>query len=252
MKILLCISFLGTRYCGWQVQKNGVSVQQVVQKAVGEVLGAEYPLTGCSRTDAGVHAERFYCTVGTGEDSPRVPVASLPSALNLALPDDISVLTARIVPDAFHPRYDVLEKEYLYRIWNMPQRDPFLTGRAYHLPKKLDVGLMNEACAPFLGKHDFSACMAKGSSVEERTRNVMSFSVSPGYPDGMVEVRVSSDGFLYHMVRIMVGTLIEVSRKRIDVLSLPERILSLDRSRMGFTAPACGLYLNRVVYRENN
>ncbi len=250
MNILLCLSFLGSSYSGWQVQNNSICIQQVFQNAVSKVLGSRFPVTGCSRTDAGVHAFRYYCTVRTDGTENKVPLQSLPSALNIVLPDDISVSSASEVPESFHPRYDALEKEYIYRIWNQRQRDPFWSGRAFHLPKSVDLELMNRACSFFIGKHDFSSCMASGSDVLDRVRTVKSFSASGQKEPGLIEIAVSADGFLYHMVRILVGTLIDICYGKIDLETIPARLKSLDRSQMGFTAPSCGLYLNRVVYRE--
>ena len=246
MNILLSVSFIGKAYCGWQVQNNAVSVQETLQKALKEALGGECPLTGCSRTDAGVHANQFCCTVRTDGQSKPVPLDKLPEVVNFFLPKDIAVKSARIVPDSFHPRYDVIRKEYLYRILNTPIRDPFCEGLVYRVPKKLDEEKMAISAVCFLGKHDFSACMASGSDIIDCVRTVDSLRVTRKGDE--VDVVISADGFLYNMVRIIVGTLIEVSHGKIDPSSLPERISSKDRSRMGFTAPACGLYLNRVEY----
>ncbi len=246
MKLLLKLSYLGTNYCGYQVQKNGVSIQERVQDAIEAVYGKRYSITGCSRTDAGVHARAYYCTVDAGEDCMKIPLEALPTVLNQNLPCDISVTDASAVPDSFHVRYNVKEKEYEYLILNSEVRNPFLEDRAYRYPKALDALKMNEAAAKIVGKKDFCSFMAKGSSVCDTVRNVTGCSV---YREGdLIHIRISADGFLYNMVRIIVGTLIEVSEGKISPEDIEKVISSKDRSKAGFTAPACGLYLVRVEY----
>ena len=166
--------------------------------------------------------------------------------MNIMLPADIAVKSAVPVPDSFHPRYDVKSKEYRYRILNSRIRDPFLAGRAYQFPVPLDTVLMNRAAGYFVGTHDFSAFTASGSDVADRVRTVYNCSVTSD--GGIVTVTVSGSGFLYNMVRIITGTLIDVSCGKICADSIPDIIASLDRERAGFTAPACGLYLYRVEY----
>ncbi len=249
MNVLLTVSYIGTRYCGWQVQNNALSVQAVLQQALEKMLGRRYPLTGCSRTDAGVHARMFCCTVSTDEKANAVPLDKWPQAVNPFLPDDIAVLKARQVPDSFHPRYDVIEKEYVYRIRNSSVRDPFAAGLAYLYPKRLDEETMQKAAQAFVGKKDFTACMAQGSDVTDCVRDVKYLRVKRIGEE--ITIAIAADGFLYNMVRIIVGTLIDVSTGRIPLDELPARIASRERSRMGFTAPACGLYLNKVRYQDD-
>ena len=250
MKILLQVAYLGTAYCGFQVQKNGLSVQQVLQDAVEAVYGTRYPLTGCSRTDSGVHAKMFFCTVDAGEKCSRIPMSSLPQALNRRLPQDVAVMGAGLVSDAFHPRYDVLRKEYVYHIWNRPEPNPFLAGRAWHYFRKLNVAEMDRAARAFVGEHDFAGFMSAGSSVQDTVRRIDTCSVQDD-GKGNVFVTVSANGFLYNMVRIIVGTLVAVSEGRLRADDIPEILLSKDRTRAGSTAPAHGLYLNRVEYPED-
>jgi len=247
MKLLLRVSYLGTRYCGFQVQKNGLAIQQVLQDAAEQVWGERFPLTGCSRTDAGVHAKDFACTLEGGQALGRIPLDALPAVLNRYLPDDVAVQTATAVADSFHPRYDVAYKEYKYYILNRPSRSPFDADRAWHYPHPLKVEEMNQAAARIIGKHDFSAFMSSGSSVTDTVRTVIDCRVTED-DLGHVIVTVSADGFLYNMVRIIVGTLVDVSRGRIAPEQIEQIIASGDRSKAGSTAPACGLYLNRVVY----
>ncbi|MBQ4116660.1 MAG: tRNA pseudouridine(38-40) synthase TruA [Clostridia bacterium] len=246
MKIKLILNYDGSNYCGWQVQKNAPSIQYTLQDAVENVFGKRYSVTGCSRTDSGVHARCFCCTVDTAKDIINIPVCKIPLALNRYLPDDIAVLSAEFVDDDFHPRYDVKYKEYRYLIWNSPVRNVFLNNKAFIYPIPLNEEVMDVAAKKFVGKYDFSAFMSAGSSVEDTVREIKYFEVKR---DGdKVIVTVAADGFLYNMVRILTGTLIEVSTGKIDVEDIPKIIESKDRKNAGFTVPPQGLYLNKVVY----
>lgn len=249
MKILLKLSFVGTEYCGWQSQKNGNSVQENLTLAAEKLFGCRCDITGCSRTDSGVHANCFCAVVNKKGDSgivTTVPIERIPRALNTFLPDDISVYAASEVDDEFHPRYRVYRKEYIYKIHTRSERDAFLSKRAWHLPKQLDVEAMNTAARYFVGKHDFASFMAQGSKIVDTTRTVYDAAVEK---DGdVVTFRVTADGFLYNMVRIMTGTLAEVGEGRIKPAEIETIINSGDRSKAGKTAPAHGLYLNKVIY----
>ncbi len=244
MKLLIELSFLGTAYCGFQVQKNGVSIQQTVQEAAEKLFGP-VALTGCSRTDSGVHARSFYCTV-EGEGCGRIPPERVPLALKSLLPPDIAAKSARAVDSSFHPRYSAKGKEYRYLILNSRIRDPFLEGRVYRCPVELDAERMNALAAGFVGRHDFAAFMAAGSSITDTVRTVSRCGVQR---DGeLVVFSVAADGFLYNMVRIMAGTLIDLSLGRLGDRSIADIIASRDRGRAGFTAPPEGLYLWEVYY----
>jgi tRNA pseudouridine38-40 synthase len=249
MKILLKISFVGSSYCGWQAQNNGKTVQQTLTDAANKLLGFECDVTGCSRTDSGVHANMFCATVSKKKESSietTIPITSLPRAINCFLPDDISVFDAELVPDDFHARYSVKYKEYIYKIYTRPERDAFLSGRVWHIPKKLDVTAMDKAAKLFVGKHDFSAFMAQGSKITDPTRTVFEAEVT--CRDDIITFKVSADGFLYNMVRIMAGTLVDVGEGRIEPETVETIIKGQKRSDAGRTAPPQGLYLNKVVY----
>ena len=258
-KLLLYIRYDGRGpvdrpFCGYQAQKNGYSIQQALTEGVAALFGCPCDVTGCSRTDSGVHAYMFCATVTLrGQDYMKttIPVDRIPRALNIHLPNEVAVYHALWVPTDFHPRYSVTSKEYIYRILNSPSRDPFATGRAWHYPRLIsDEGFvaMQKAAAAFVGKRDFTACMAAGSKIVDATRYVMSATVER--EGEYITFRVRADGFLYNMVRIMVGTLFEVAEGHISPESIPERLDSLDRSAFGRTAPAEGLYLNRVFYNH--
>ena len=240
------IAYLGVNYSGWQVQNNAVTVQQCLQDGVEALFGVRYNVTGCSRTDSGVHANSFCCSVSLGTDFCSIPAYKLPIALNRYLPEDISVLSAQYVSDDFHPRYDVKYKEYEYIIWNSPIRNVFLSNRAYCYPKRLDERLMNAAAKHFVGRYDFSAFMSAGSSVTDTVREIKYFEVRR-YSD-TVYFNVAADGFLYNMVRILVGTLVEISDGKISPDDIQHIIESKDRKNAGFTAPPQGLYLNKIFY----
>ena len=246
MKYLLTVEYDGTCYHGYQVQSGQITIQEKLQDAVEKLFGKRYPIVGCSRTDSGVHARDFKITFSTNDDSPKIPTEKIPIALNLYLPDDIAIKAAETVSDGFHVRYDVRSKEYEYLILNSRIRSPFLRSRAYFYSFPLDDKLMNEAAQYFLGTHDFSAFMSSGSDVEDMVRTIYSCAVER--KGELITVRISGNGFLYNMVRIIVGTLIEVSCGKIEPEKIPKIIASKERSMAGFTAPACGLYLNRVEY----
>lgn len=246
MKYLLKICYCGENYCGWQVQKNEISVQGEICRAAGEIYGADVKITGCSRTDSGVHAREYYSTLEIPENAPAIPNDKIPSALNCHLNEDISVFSAKEVDASFHARYDVKEKTYEYVFDNCAQRNPFMRKRAWHISKRLDERLMNEAARQFIGEYDFSAFMASGSSVTDTVRRVTDACVIR--EGDKVIFRVSANGFLYNMVRIMAGTLRDVSIGKISVDSIKNIINGKDRSAAGLTAPPDGLYLVSVIY----
>ena len=249
MKILLKFSFVGSAYCGWQAQNNGKTVQQTLTDAANKLFGFECDVTGCSRTDSGVHANMFCATVakkGTDEIETSIPLSNVPRAINCFLPDDMSVFEANMVQGDFHARYSVKYKEYIYKIHTRPERDAFLSGRAWHVPKELDTDAMKRAAQGFVGTHDFSSFMATGSKITNPVRTVFDADVTR---DGdIITFRVTADGFLYNMVRIMAGTLVDVGEGRIKSDNIETIIKGLDRAAAGRTAPPHGLYLNKVVY----
>lgn len=252
MKLRIYVSYVGTAYCGYQVQPNGVSIQQMLNRAAEEVFGFPCDIVGCSRTDAGVHAFGFCATVSKrGEDSlvTAIPTERIPLALSAHLPEDIRVYDADFVDEGFHARYGVLEKEYRYFVWNAPILSPFKVGRAYHFPRRIsDGGLeaMQKAALLLCGTHDFSSFMAQGSKVVSTVRTIRRFTVARE-GDKLV-FSVSADGFLYNMVRILVGTLLEIGERKRSPEEIPAILEARDRNRAGSTAPACGLYLWRVTY----
>lgn len=251
--LVLHLAFDGARYHGWQVQGNAPTVQRAFQDAVETVFGSRLPVTGCSRTDAGVHATDYVCTV---KAESAIPCKNILRALNANLPSDIAVLSCAEAPEDFHPRYTAHGKEYLYQIWNAPVRSPFLRGRAYFYPYPLDISALSAAAACLTGRHDFASFCAAGSDTgarppedgrEPESATVRTiFAADVTREGGMVRLLVSGDGFLYHMVRIIAGTLLLAARTPgYDVRTV---LASRRRELAGPTAPACGLYLSRVFY----
>ncbi len=242
-RLKLTLRYDGTAYHGWQVQPNAVTVQQVLQDAIERITGVRSGVTGCSRTDAGVHARMFCCAIDT--DSP-LRGDKLCAALNAVLPRDVAVYEAQEMPDAFHPRYDARGKRYEYVIYNGRMRDPFAEGYAWHVRYPLDEQRLDAAAKDLLGTHDFAAFCASGSSVEDTVRTVSHAAVRR---DGdRVIFSVEADGFLYNMVRIMVGTLVDMAAGKLAYDAIPSILASRDRDQAGATAPPQGLFLHAVRY----
>ena len=251
MKYFAKIKYRGTDFCGFQVQPDKRTVQGELCSALSQTLGVECKVTGCSRTDSGVHANSFCILIDA--DGATVPPEKLPLASARFLPNDLSLFYASYAEDGFHPRYDAIGKEYLYRIYNSRIQDPFEHGRSWFLPRIIsDEGLerMKDAAEKIIGKKDFSAFMAAGSDTEDTVRNVKYIKIDKN--DDIIEIRIFADGFLYNMVRIIVGTLCEVAFGRFSINDIENILISKDRNLAGMTAPAEGLYLNLVEYKFPN
>ncbi len=242
---ILKIAYKGTNYCGWQVQPGKPTVQAAVQRACEEIFGVKTDITGCSRTDSGVHAKGFVA-LASGE-LPDIPTESLPLALNTKLPEDIAIIGASVAGDGFHPRYDALGKEYVYTIRNSKTRSPFDNDISWLFTRSIDIDKANELCREFVGKHDFCAFMAAGSKITDTVREVKYFRAER--EGESIVFTVAADGFLYNMVRIMVGTVAEAASGT-DMMPISDILSSRDRANAGVTAPAKGLTLNKVFYPE--
>lgn len=239
------MAYDGTRYHGFQVQKNALTVCQVFQDAVETVLGKRWDVKGCSRTDTGVHA-RQYCL--SMQCDTTIPPDKLVLALNRYLPPDVAVLQVEPVADDFHARYSCVGKEYVYTLLNSQVRDPFSPNLSYRFGYALDVDLLHRQAQDFVGSHDFAAFCSAGCDVESTVRTIRAFRVER--QGERILFTVEGDGFLYNMVRIMVGTLLFIATGRLEQGSIPTILASGDRARAGKTMPACGLTLNRVFYGE--
>ena len=241
--LLFTIRFDGSAYHGWQVQENAVTVQQTVQDALERILQTRDNIVVCSRTDSGVHANMYCFNMRT--ETP-MACSRLVTALNAVLPDDIGVTDCRETDYGFHAIYSCKSKEYIYKIWNSPCKNPFESKYSLQWKYPLDEKFLNSQAQCFKGTHDFKAFCASGSSVESTVRTVSSAGVTR---DGdMVIFRVEADGFLYNMVRIMVGTLLDISAGKIPPDKIPVIIASGSRDLAGATAPPEGLCLNRINY----
>jgi len=244
--LLLTLCFDGAAYHGWQVQPNALTVQEVLQNALKNVLQEVPDLKGCSRTDAGVHAHMFCVSFHTQR---QIPCERLVNAVNHFLPPDVAVQNCREVPEAFHARYSCRGKQYIYQIWNASVREPFLRSRALHYWYPLDADKLNEAAAHYVGSHDFTSfCTQDKREIGSFVRTVTQAQVKR--EGSLVTFSVAADGFLYNMVRILTGTLLYVAQGKFAPQQIPEILAAKDRSLAGPTAPPQGLYLNRVFYEE--
>ncbi len=240
------IAYNGAEYHGFQRQDNAISVQEVVEKAIGKLLKTAPPVIyGCSRTDAGVHARRFCFNFHTES---KIPCTGFVKGMNTVLPDDIAVLSCEEADSDFHARFCTVSKEYVYLINNMYTRDVFLRNLAYHYPYPLDLEKMQSAAKLFVGEHDFGAfCRAEGKArVKSTVRTVYELSVSESR--GIVEIKIRGNGFLYNMVRIIAGTLIYVSEGKRTQDDIKTALLTQNRDFGGITLPPEGLYLSEVYY----
>ncbi len=241
--LLLTIRYDGTAYHGWQVQKNALTVQEVMQDAIEKVFEKRLDVIGCSRTDSGVHAN-MYCLSFKTDMSISDDGAVL--ALNTHLPSDIAVISCKEASNNFHPRYDCKSKEYIYKVYNGRIRNPFYVNYALHYKYELDAEYLNREAKAFIGTYDYSAFCSAKSDTADTVRTVKAFDVERN--GDMVIFRVEADGFLYNMVRIMVGTLLFAAQGKIKQGEIKSIIFSHDRKRAGKTAPPQGLYLNKINY----
>lgn len=241
--IALRLRYDGSRYHGWQVQKNAITVAQTMEEALAKVCGERVKLTGCGRTDAGVHALR-YCANFHSDCT--VPVDRMPLAVNSRLPDDIAVVDAVEVPGDFNAIGSCVKKEYVYKILNSRISDPFLADRVCFYPQRLDISLMQAAARAFEGTHDFKAVRSEGTQTKTTVRTVYWCRAEK---DGdLITVSICANGFLYNMCRAMVGTMVYASYGKLIPEEIPALLEKRDRRLTGPTMPPQGLYLNRVWY----
>ena len=244
--LLLTLCYDGAGYHGWQVQPNGITVQEVLQNALQNVLHEQPDLKGCSRTDAGVHARMFCASFHTVR---AIPCERLVCAVNHFLPPDVAVTACREVPADFHARYSCQGKQYVYEIWNSAVRDPFRRGRALHYWYPLDVDLLNAAAAQYVGYHDFTSfCTQDQREVRDFHRMITRADVTR--EGDLLRFTVAADGFLYNMVRILTGTLLYVAQGKLAPQDIPDIFAARSRAAAGPTAPPQGLYLDKVYYKK--
>ncbi|MCL2852960.1 MAG: tRNA pseudouridine(38-40) synthase TruA [Defluviitaleaceae bacterium] len=247
MNILLTVQYDGTDYNGWQRQSNTPhTIQEILEDALAQRLGAHHLLTAAGRTDAGVHALAMPCMFQCQEI--RIPADRLPFSLNSLLPPDIRVVDARITADGFDPILSASSKTYRYQLDNAAIPNVFKRRYAWHIHHPLDACAMHSAAAHFVGTHDFKAFAAAGGSAKTSVRTIFALDVERRSDE--VIISVTGNGFLYNMVRIITGTLVEVGLGKKHPLDIPAIILSRDRKKAGQTAPAAGLSMIEVIYSE--
>lgn len=241
--IMVEIQYDGTNYNGWQIQPNSRTIQEEIMKALKKLTGKEISINGSGRTDAGVHA---YGQVASFILESNIPVDRLPLALNSNLPNDISIINAMEVPMDFHARYSAIGKRYIYHIYEGRYRNPLFRNYSYHIHYKLNHEKMRDGAKLLLGTHDFRGFMASGSSVENTVRTIRDLDII--IKDNSIYVYIEGDGFLYNMVRIITGTLVEVGMGKISIEQVNRALETKDRTVAGHTAPPQGLFLDKVFY----
>lgn len=241
--IALILMYNGTAYHGWQVQKTEVTVAQTLERGLSMVCGEPVKCTGCGRTDAGVHAEHYVANFRT---SSRIPVDRIPFAVNTHIPEDIVVKAAYEVAEDFNAIGSCIRKEYTYRIYNSRIKNPFYVNRAYFYPKRLDEQVMDRAARAFEGTHDFAAVRSVGTETKTTVRTV--YWCDAEREGDLITVRVCANGFLYNMVRAMVGTMVYASYGKLQAEDIPALLETRDRRLTGPTMPPQGLYMHRIWY----
>ncbi|MFD3155650.1 tRNA pseudouridine(38-40) synthase TruA [Haloimpatiens sp. FM7330] len=241
--IRLTIEYDGTRYCGWQKQKNDLTIQQTLENAINKITKEENDVVGCSRTDSGVHAKGFVANFLTGSS---VPGNKFKYAINSKLPNDIVIIKSQETSLDFHARYCSKGKRYVYTVSNREYPVALYRNYIYHFPKQLNVDKMKKAAKYIVGTHDFTAFKSQGSSVKTSIRKVFKLDIIKN--NDMLQFSISGDGFLYNMVRIIVGTLLDVGINKIEPEYIQEIIELKDRTKAGRVVPATGLCLEEVFY----
>ena len=242
-RIKLTVAYDGTDYCGWQVQPNGMTVEEILNRELSALTGEEVKVIGASRTDAGVHAEG---NVAVFDTETGIPAERIAYALNCRLPEDIVAVKSEEVPGDWHPRYQCSVKTYEYRILNREMPDPVCRRSTVHISYPLNLGDMRTAAGYLKGEHDFKSFCSPHTEVKETVRTVHSLEIEK--EGDIITVRISGNGFLYNMVRIIVGTLINVGRGACPPEKVKEILEARDRRKAAATAPAKGLVLKHIRY----
>lgn len=243
--IVLFLTYVGTAYHGWQVQKRDVTIGQTMEEAAASIVGHPVKMTGCGRTDAGVHARRYVANFRT---TSTIPCDRLPYAMNTRLPEDIVVTGAMEVHKDFNAIGSCVRKEYTYLIYNSRIRDPFYVDRAWFYPRHLDETVMQRAAAQFVGTHDFAAVRSVGTEVRSTVRTCHYFRVER--MGDLIQCKVCCDGFLYNMARAMVGTVVYAAEGKIDPEEIGALLESGNRTAAGPTVPPGGLYMTQLWYDD--
>ncbi len=237
------MAYNGAAYHGYQRQNNAYTIQQAVEESLSRLLSEKVAINGCSRTDAGVHAREYVFSFTTNNN---IPPEGLILGANNILPGDIAFFSCEEVSEDFHARFDCKGKEYEYLIYNSKIKDPFYNKIAMRYWYRLDEKLLDDQAKAFIGNHDFKGFCSADCDKEDTRRTIYSFGVTR--EDRLVRFKVSGDGFLYNMVRIMVGTLLYINEGKIEKGAIPILLEQKDRTKGGVTVPPDGLYLNKVFY----
>ena len=244
-RVRLLIAYDGTNYCGWQIQINGITVEEIINKALTDLLGEKIAVIGASRTDSGVHAMG---NVAVFDTETKIPAEKISFALNQRLPNDIRIQKSDEVAPDWHPRFRDSVKTYEYKILNRRFPDPLQRFYTHFVYVPLNVDKMKRAAEYIVGEHDFASFCSSGSQVESTVREVYTLDVSK--KDDVISIKISGNGFLYNMVRIIVGTLLKVGMGVYPPEHVKEIIDARDRYAAGPKAPACGLTLVQIDYGE--
>lgn len=247
-RVMLIVSYDGTNYHGWQVQSSAITIEGVLNKVISELTGEDIQVIGASRTDAGVHA---WGNVAVFDTESPIPGEKFSYALNQRLPDDIVIQKSAQVALDFHPRHCDCEKTYEYTILNRTFPLPEYRNTAYFYYGKLNVDNMRIASKAFIGEHDFSGFCSAGAQVQTTVRTIYSLDIDEDMRESKIRIRIKGNGFLYNMVRIIVGTLLEVGKGALSPDQIEGIISSCDRKKAGPTAPAKGLRLLGIEYYKN-
>ena len=243
MRVMLTIAYDGTNYVGWQIQHNGLSVQQVIDEELSRFFNQDIHVQGASRTDAGVHA---LGNVAAFDVDTRMPAEKISYGINQSLPGDIVVVESREVPADFHPRYGAKEKTYVYRILNSDFPDPTRRLYTYHYRYALDETRMRSAAGYLIGEHDFTSFSSIHAQTKTFVRTIYECSVERVADE--IQIEITGDGFLYNMVRIIAGTLIQIGSGLLEPGDMHRILQAHDRGEAGPTAPAQGLTLVQILY----
>ena len=246
MRVKLVVAYDGTNYCGWQLQNNGITIEEVLNKALSDLCGEDIQVIGASRTDSGVHA---YGNVAVFDSNTRIPAEKISYALNQRLPEDVRVQSSEEVAPDFHPRHCNSRKTYEYRILNSSFEQPIGSRYVHFTYRKLDVDKMREATKYLLGEHDFKSFCSAGSQVKETVRTIYALTVTKS--GEYITIRVTGSGFLYNMVRIIAGTLMAIGMGEYPPEHMKSILEACDRSAAGPTAPAKGLALIGIEYEKS-
>ena len=240
-RVMLTVAYDGTNYHGWQLQDGHVTIESELNAVLSRITGEDIKVSGASRTDAGVHAKGNLCVFDT---EARMPGEKYSYALNTCLSEDIKVVGSREVPPDFHPRYVKTEKSYCYRIFNSRFANPLYRLYSHHCYIPLNTDLMNEGAEYLLGEHDFKSFSSVHTQAKTTVREISGIEVVR--EDELIRINVKGYGFLYNMVRIIAGSLMEVGSGRIKPVKIKEILEACDRSKAGPTAPARGLTLEEI------